>query len=232
MTTFRSSIPVLYLCLASVISAGCAGMPLASWNPYYRNQWEHDEKIAPTYHAKIRDLVAIRSAAPQMTAAEQEDHSQKLLVIYREDRNTQIAAHAIAALAEFPTAASLEGLRLAVEHADQEVRMAGCRGWGRKQSPEALDTLARILGSDSDLDVRLAAADELKAYRDPKALQALGLVLGENNPALQYRAIASLKQNTGRDLGNNVDAWRQSLQDGNLAPAQNENVVQKLRSWF
>jgi len=232
MTTLRSPSPILYLCMVVATSTCCAGMPLASWNPYYRSQWEHDEKIAPTYHAKIRDLVAIRSGASRLSPAEQEEYSQMLLRIFREDRNTQIASHAIAALAEFPTAASLEGLRLATEHADPEVRIAACRGWRKKDSPEALDTLARVLGSDSDLDVRLAAADELKAFRDHKALQALALALNENNPALQYRAIASLKQNTGRDLGNNVDAWRQSLQDGNLAPAQDESLVQKLRSWF
>ena len=40
-------------------------------------------------------------------------------------------------------------------------------------------------------------------------MPALGEALADADPAMQYRAVLSLKQATGKDLGNSVDRWQQ-----------------------
>ncbi len=229
MTEYRyRKVWILLLLLVS----GCNGTPLAPFNPVIRDQWAHDEKFGPTVHTKVKELVDLQNAAAKLSPAEQEENSQLLLRIFRDEPSTQITCHAVLALAEFPTGASLEGLRLASEHSDSDVRIAACRGWQRKKSAEALEALARILGSDTDLDVRMAAADALRDFRDPQAIAALGVALDDNDPALQYRAIESLKKVSGRDLGNHASAWKQMIQDRQIEPNPNPSLADRIRAWF
>jgi HEAT repeat protein len=69
--------------------------------------------------------------------------------------------------------------------------------------------LAETLSSDTDVDVRLAAAKALSTAADPDAVKALGQALEDADPAMQFVAVASMKNVTGKDLGNDVNAWRQ-----------------------
>jgi len=217
---------------AWLLISGCAGSPLATLNPVLRDQWAHDEKFGPTTHTKIAELDALRTAAAELPPAQQQENAAILLRILHEEPSTVLLSHAILALAEFPTESSLEGLRWASDHSDPEIRITACRAWRRKQSPEALEQLCKILGSDTDLDVRLAAADQLQYFRDSMAIDALGIALDDTNPAVQHRALASLKVITGKDLGNNVAAWRQLQRDGKLVPDQTPSLTERIRSWF
>lgn len=215
-----------------LLVSGCAGTPLAAYNPMLREEWAEDEKAGPTIHTKIRELAEIKAAAPRLSAAEQEQYSEQLLRILRDERQTLVISQATLALAEFSTAASIEGLRLATEHRDSDVRIAACRAWQRKKSPEALHMLAETLGSDTELDVRIAAAHALQEFRDPAAISALGMALENTDPALQHRAMQSLKLISGRDLGTNVAAWKQVIDSRQLSPAEGESWASKVRNWF
>jgi HEAT repeat protein len=57
--------------------------------------------------------------------------------------------------------------------------------------------------------VRLRALKMLGELKDKQAIPVLARALEDADPAVQYRAVASLKQVSGRDLGNDVNAWRE-----------------------
>ena len=78
--------------------------------------------------------------------------------------------------------------------------------------------LADMLAHDRDKDVRMAAARGLGQSHEQIAKQALGAALDDNDPAMQHRAMVSLKTVTGKDLGNDVDKWRQYVKTGNVRP--------------
>ena len=69
--------------------------------------------------------------------------------------------------------------------------------------------LSEALRSDVDADVRLAAAEALGETKNPAAVAALGEALSDSDPAMQYRAVLSLQQATGKDFGTSVERWQQ-----------------------
>lgn len=219
------------LCLGVV---GCLEGPLklGRYNPIYREEWKKDQQYGPSMHDKLEELVALRAAATRLSAAEQQKKSAELLQYFQNERNPTLASAMVRTIAAFPTPESSEALRLASNHSDPDVRVAACDGWGRKGGAEALETLARMLGSDTDADVRIAAARDLENFRDPGAVQALGLALESNDPALQFRAVSSLKRVTGKDYGDSVPAWREYVQSGQVKPADAPSFAERFRSWF
>ena len=55
---------------------------------------------------------------------------------------------------------------------------------------------------------RLRAVRMLGQLKDKEAIPVLAKALEDPDPAVQYRAVASLKQVSGRDLGDDVNKWR------------------------
>jgi HEAT repeat protein len=92
--------------------------------------------------------------------------------------------------------------------------------------------LRERLASDSDVDVRLAAAESLGTIRDPASMAALAAALDDRDPAMQHRAVQSLRQIAPNDLGNDADRWRQYVKDGTIAPAKPFSVAETVRSLF
>ena len=72
-----------------------------------------------------------------------------------------------------------------------------CDLWGRRPDAEAAQVLADVLASDSDKDVRMAAVRALGQCHDAMAVRALG-TLNDTDPAMQYRAMVSLKRRPAR----------------------------------
>jgi HEAT repeat protein len=99
-------------------------------------------------------------------------------------------------------------LKRAVQDKDRQVRLRAVEAWAKRPGADAIPVLAETLASDTDFDVRLAATRTLGRFRDPTAVQPLSVALEDSNPALQYRAVESLKNITGRDFGSDLDAWR------------------------
>ena len=78
----------------------------------------------------------------------------------------------------------------------------------------------------------MAAARELRRFPERTAYQALGLALQDDDPALQYRAIESLKAASGKDYGNNLQAWQQFAEGQDPGPEYTPSVADRLRSLF
>jgi hypothetical protein len=80
--------------------------------------------------------------------------------------------------------------------------------------------------------VRIAAARELENFRTPEVIPALGVALDDSDPALQHRAIRSLKVVTGKDFGNSVPAWQQFVRTGEIQASEVPSLAERLREWF
>ena len=78
----------------------------------------------------------------------------------------------------------------------------------------------------------LAAARGLASYRGPAAERALAIALDDKDPALQYRAMQSLREISDRDYGNNAVAWREYLRGGNPAPPEGPSIVERINDLF
>ena len=91
--------------------------------------------------------------------------------------------------------------------------------------------LAETLSGDTDHDVRMAAAKALGTAGDKEAVKALGTALDDSDPSMQFVAVASLKTVTGKDLGSDVNAWRQFAKQPD-PPVQEKSIASKVRNIF
>lgn len=224
---------IMLLAMAGL--GGCADGPMpyiTSLNPRMREQWEADEVYKPTLHRQLAEVDALRAAAKGLSAEQQQHWCGELEHILKTHENSLLRAACVDTLAEFSVPESQEGLRIAVKDQDATVRRAACRAWGKRGGQEAMERLAEALGSDTDPDVRIEAARELGQFADPLAYQALGLALQDEDPALQYRAVESLKQATGKDFGNDLAAWQKFVQGENPGPEYTPSLAERIRQWF
>jgi HEAT repeat protein len=152
--------------------------------------------------------------------------------ILQNHSNPLLRTEAVETLSVLSTPTAADVLQIANRDDDAGVRMAACRAWGKRGDKKGVAALAQILGSDTDVDVRITAARELADFSDPIAYQALGLAIDEDNPALTYRAVQSLRAASGRDFGNNLDAWQQFAQGGDPGPDTPLSVAERLRGLF
>jgi HEAT repeat protein len=153
-------------------------------------------------------LQELAKRAPKMDVAEKEQAAKDLAGEIAHEEDPILRMEILHTLSVFvgPTADSV--FRLAVNDPDADVRVYACTRWGTRSGPERVRILSGVLASDVDKDVRLAAARALGQSRDAAAAPALGNALEDPDPAMQYVAVTSLHNVTGKDLGNDVDRWR------------------------
>jgi HEAT repeat protein len=163
---------------------------------------------------------------------EQERISGELAAAFPVEADPLIRLEIVRALDGYPTAAAASTLDAALGDSDGDVRIAACKVWGERGGPEAVAKLQGVLASDLDQDVRLAAARALGETGDPAAVSALGDALADADPAMQYRAVQSLRSVTGEDFGNDVNRWRQYVRGESPAPENPTPIVQRFRRLF
>ena len=67
------------------------------------------------------------------------------------------------------------------------------------------------------------------------AVEALAIALQDPSPALQYRAMESLKKVSGRDLGHDVVAWRNFIESAappSPTPREGPSLVERFQDRF
>jgi HEAT repeat protein len=217
------------LCLAACCFCGCAGSPVNGL--FYSGQWKEDEKFGPTFHTRLQELSSIRADAERLSEAEQARVAQQLNQALAEDPSPLYRAEVVRVLGTLSTPTAAEGLRRAIQDDDASVRIAACQAWTNRGDQEALQVLGQVVGSDTELDVRMAATRGLANFNDPAAVSALGLALDDPNPALQHRAVQSLKEVTGEDFGNSVPDWRNFVR-GEPVRRPEPSIAERLRSLF
>jgi HEAT repeat protein len=88
-----------------------------------------------------------------------------------------------------------------------------------------------VLASDTNVDVRLAAIDALGHAGDKGAMVPLSEAMVDADPAVQAQAQQALVAVSGKDYGNNVEAWRELASKGTTEAAE-VSFAEKLRRNF
>ena len=210
MTGASSQRILLFLCgLAAVTVAGCADLDiLPSWVPFQGPASDQLPGVV-TPAERIIELRKLSDAAASASAAEKQRISQQLADSIRTEKDPLIRMEIIRALGRYPGPAADAILKAALGDADTHVRVVACEAWGKHGDAQAVKLLSEALRSDVDADVRLAAAKALGETKNREAVAALGDALADADPAMQYRAVLSLQQVTGKDLGDDVNRWQQ-----------------------
>jgi len=220
----------LGLCLAACCVFGCAGSPIHTM--LYSSQWAADEKDGPTFHTRLGELSSLRDGAARLNETEQARVAQQLNQALAEDPSPLYRIEVVRVLGTLSTPFAAEGLRRAIQDDDASVRIAACEAWTNRGGQEALQMLGHVVGSDTDLDVRMAATRALANFEDPAAVRALGLALDDPDPALQHRAVQSLREVTGEDFGNNVPDWRNFVRGEPVRRRDPPTIAETLRNLF
>lgn len=230
------SFPMLVLCLFLpwLGAAGCAGKTYkigkATVWPIGGPVTDEVPGMTPP-HQRMTQLRDLGKAAASATPQQQEQVSASLAEEFRHEADPLLRIEMVRALAKYRTATADGVLRAALSDSDSDVRRAACAAWGQRGGKEATSALSETLGRDTDLDVRLAAARALGQTRDQAAVAALGLALDDTDPAVQVRAVDSLRQVTGKDFGGDVSAWRQYVK-GEVPQTRPVSIAERLRQLF
>jgi hypothetical protein len=166
---------------------------------------------------RIDKLHQMAKTAHERGPAQLEGESQDLVKVLRKEEDPLLRAEILRALAAYPTEVATKMLTAGLKDTDRDVRIACCEAWAKRKGHDATRLLSEMLTSDTDIDVRMAAARALGDTGDPAATPALALALENPDPAMQYRAVQSLKKLTGKKYDDNVAVWREYVK-GNSPP--------------
>jgi HEAT repeat protein len=219
----------LALGILALLLPGCADMP--AWVPF-QSPRSDDLPGVVTPAAKIAQLKNLSSEAAKSDQETRHRVVGQLVTAIRSETDPLIRVEIIRTLGDYPDPVADSVLKAALNDPDADVRIAACEAWGKRGDAQAAALLAPLLTTDVNQDVRLAAARALGKNKDPQAIAALGDALSDSDPAMQYRAVLSLKEITGQDLGNNVDRWRQYVKEGHTQPAQSASMAERLKKMF
>ena len=196
-----------------------------SYVPWAREKWEQEREIADTLFEKRQSLDQLVAAAN--TNSLRQAAAQQLKDVVERDPVLLLRLHAVKLLGELGSEDAVAGLVSARHDPDSKVRLAAVRAFENLPKSSAVAQLQDVIGSDTDIDVRLAATRALANFKDSNSFTALSMALSDSNPAVQVRAIESLEQITGQNLGTDVAAWQNYLdaQSGRstIAQGQSEN---------
>ena len=194
--------------LTAMAVSGCADFEFPSWVPF---QGPASDTMAGVVspRERISQLKKLSETAASATPAQRQQVSEQLAASIRTEKDPLIRLEIIRTLGHYPGPTADIILKAALSDSESRIRVVACEGWGRRNDAQAVALLSEALRSDVDADVRLAAAEALGATKNPAAVAALGEALSDSDPAMQYRAVLSLQQATGKDFGTSVERWQQ-----------------------
>jgi len=180
---------------------------------------------------RVKELKALAKSAKKKSPEEQQRISAELANEIQHEGDPMMRRQLLRTLGEIPTPLALSVLTAGLNDGDADVRVVACQALGKRGGKEAVQELSRIVGSDTNQDVRIAAVRALGRTKDATATAALGDVLADPDPALQFRAKESLRVVSGRDYGDDVQAWRQYAKTGK-ADAPEISVADRVKRYF
>jgi hypothetical protein len=212
----------------AVVLTGCA-----SWSPWKQTEKaaRDQEKYGYTADTRIKKLAERSKATKSESSQRQMEFTQDLVRMMLEEHDPRVRCKILETAASFDTASATAICKGALQDPNELVRMKACDVWGKRGGEEAVQLLATRFQTDAELDVRLRAVKMLGELRDKAAIPVLARALEDADPAVQYRAVASLKQVSGRDLGNDVNVWREWAVDPEAHKAE-WSIAESFRRLF
>ncbi len=224
---------LLALALGALLAGqpGCARSQPRKWyDPFGLFAKKEDPgppKVLPSSE-RIKVLRELAKRAQELAPAEQQKASSEIAQALSNEDDTLVRAQMLRTIAVMPTKTAGAMLAAGLQDSDRDVRVACCEAWGQRGGDDAVRLMTDAFANDADVDVRLAAARALGELKDPRAVQTLGGALDDQNPAIQYRAIESLRKITGKTYIDIKD-WRQFVQG--KEPEQ-PSIAARLRQMF
>ena len=221
-----ASRPLLILCLACAATSGCTwgshnGVPWWGTKEDKAAAAENLKRYGPFAFQRIEIVKQLGEYAAKGGPEEKEKVAQRLAADIQREQDPFVRMQMVRTLAGIPNETASAVLVASVKDPDPEVRVAVCEAWGNRLAaggkaaapPSDIAIASKILGDslsgDTNIDVRLAAAHALGSVKDPRTVGTLSIALKDPDPALQLRAVASLKEVSGKDFGNDVSKWQQ-----------------------
>lgn len=226
----RSSLSIYIL--TATLAVAASGCSAPNW---FSKKPEPEAVAGPPIKAPADRVLELRELAEQGLPADPatiQQQSQVMAEEYRREGDPIVRAQLVRTLGPYPTDTTAQVLREALQDPDSTVRVTACEAWGKRADQEASNVLSRVLKHDDDIDTRLAAAAALGDIKDQSSVEALGSALEDSDPALQYRAVRSLERVTGKDFGDDVNAWRQYVSTGQPPQQNEESIAQRFFSIF
>ncbi len=220
------------LLAVSLMGSGCAGGWLANHVPWHKKDKDDEMPGIKTADKRIKEIQALAEKAPTSTPEVQQQVSEKLAHQIEKETDPLIREEILKTLAVYPTPLAAKVLEAGMSDNEAGVRIICCGAWAKRGGNAAVEALGTALNNDSDLDVKMAAARALGQLKDKGAVVPLSEALASDNPAMQRRAIESLKTVSGHDYGNNLDAWRQYAKTGQAPPDTPVASKSWWRRWY
>jgi HEAT repeat protein len=164
----------------------------------------------PTSQARIDQIAALEDRAKAGSTVEQQHVAEFLAQQIRAERDPVLRERIIQAVSHCRVPLASAVLRAGLNDESPDVQLAACRAWGQRDDPEAIAVLGQIVATaDEDVDLRLEAVKSLGQIERPEAADALSAAIQpDQDPAVQYRAVAALESVTDLDYGQDLTAWR------------------------
>jgi HEAT repeat protein len=213
--------------LVALGTAGCDSLP--TWVPFQGPISDTLPGVV-TPAERMEGLNKLLADAPKASPEQKQLISNQLATSIRDEKDPLIRTQIVRTLGAYPGVSADAVLKAAMNDSDVEARMAACEAWGRHHDEQAVQILSTAMHGDADSDVRLAAAKALGDTMHPTAVKPLGDALDDTDPAMQYRAVLSLKKVTGKDFGNDVNRWQQYVKGETPSPPP--SLAERMRQWF
>ena len=200
------------------------------------------EEVASRYGPlavdRIKEIKNEGTLAAKGTPEEREEIARRLAEEIQQESNPVIRQEIIKSVAKCENSIAELVLRAGLNDNDVDVQIESCHVWGNWQTSDSVPLLSQILRNESaPLDVKLAAVTALADTENEQAVAALSVALEkERDPALQHQAVLALQRLTDHNFGNDLVAWRNFVDHGNVDQTKtggaSETVVKWPFSWL
>ncbi|TWU22589.1 HEAT repeat domain-containing protein [Bythopirellula polymerisocia] len=174
---------------------------------------------------------AIRESASRATTVDSMEQTrlvEELAMQIRTEGDPLVRAAIQESLGDMEVPLARDVLIAGLNDDDLNVRLVCCQKLGNRGEPENVPILRGILEGGEVLDVKLAATDALGQIRSTESVKCLAIALKDRDPALQYAGVEALKQLSGQDFGNDVAAWQQYAEAGQLTEKRELSVADRV----
>lgn len=226
--TNRIKLLLLLLIVGSSCSlTGCTTIPSwAAFGPLATN----DNSDYPTPAMRIDTIREYASQSSGLDSEDQREITDQLARQIQIEPDPLVRQTIVETIGKFRTPLAQQVLQAGLSDADTAVQIACCQQLGKRSDAGSVQTLANALKNKKDIDVRLAAADALGKTQSPEAIRALSVALEDNDPAMQFVGVESLRNLSGKDYGGDVAAWRQFVAgDATQVQAQPTSIAERVR---